>query len=669
MNWFSSLRFKLGALVGLRRIEDEIADEIRSHLDLATEANIARGLSPTEARAAAERECGQPIRAVERYRDVRGISAVSGWRTDWRDACRSLRRAPGFAIVVVLTLALGIGSAAAIFSLVDWALFRANDFPRDAVVVGGLSREGEFNGGRRETMIKAYREQAQSLTDYAFAHPYDVNVAVDGEVVTHGASVVTPNALPLLGIVPVLGRGFTAAEAKGVSPTVAIISDYAWRHYFHGAPDVLGKTLVVDGNRLCTVIGVLARGQQLPQDLPSDVLLPYDVPPGANAPSAWHLVWARLKPGVTAAEADADLARIWAPLPYEYAAYHPFNTPHVVPLTQWTSGTDQRMYWVLVAAVGFLYAIACLNATNLVVGRLLTRRRELSIRLALGGGHWRIVRLVALEVGVLTVMAGSAGCLLANTLGPLLFRVLASPPTIHAPDSLLDTRTLVVLIGVTVVSAIATLSVPVFRILRNDLIPGLRDGGVSLGDGPWMGRLRRVMIVSQAAATVVLLTGAGLMAETLEHLQRVRFGFDPDRLIKMQLAFPPDELPTGVPGLKRLDGVRECLARVPGVASVSYGSDSIASGHYSPGIKAVAPGTPIVALETTTLSVEFLQTTGMHLLRGSMYRSDGFGVLLNETLARRMFGDRDPIGQIIHAIDGADVRWPWTVVGILGFRK
>jgi len=665
MNPLKRLHFLVRPLLGWKKLNTEIAEEVRGHLELATEANIAKGMSPEKALRAAEDEFGCAATAVEHYRDARGVSWFSGWGQDLKHATRSLIRAKWFSVVAVTTLALGIGSAAAIFNLVDWVLFRSANYPEDVVVVGATDNRGEFNGARYEVHVQAYREQAQSLAEYAYVRPFEMNVAIDGETVTDGVTGITPNLFPMLRVVPALGRSFVSDDLGPSLTRAIIITDRFWRSYFQGSPDVLGRKVVLDGKVPCIVVGVLAPDQVLPPNLKTDVFAPLFVPPAFKSVGYWYIVFARVKPELTLAQVDADLARINVVLPENVAAYSPYTKPHVVSLAEFSAVKNPQMYWVLVGAVGFLYAIACLNATNLMVVRILGRRRELSIRLALGGDRWRIVRLLGIESALITVTAGAAGVLVANWIAPFLRMSLNPDATFHWSRWSLDPRALLILIGVTAFTAMAILIVPAVRIHKAGLLDGLKDGGVVVGQGPALVRLRFTIVVFQAAFAVVLLTGAGLMVRTLAKLQGVTFGFDEGRLIKLQLAFPPGFAYPKQQGVQRLERLQKDLEKVPGVESVAYGSDTLVSGQYKDTIKAQAGLEPPIAAELNFVSENFLHASGVKLIHGSMGQRWGQGVLINKALAHEMFGDKDPIGQIMHPVEGGQREFQWHIYGVV----
>lgn len=665
MNLLKTFFYFVRPLFGFQKLSKEIDEEIRAHLELATEANIAKGMSPEDARRAAESELGKAATACEHYRDARGVSWFFGWWQDLRQAARSLFRAKWFSIVAITTLALGIGSAAAIFSLVDWVLFRSVNYPEDVVVVGATNKRGEFNGARYEVHVQAYREQAVSLAEYAYARPYDMNVAIDGETVTNGVTFITPNLFSMLRVAPVLGRSFMKDDLGQSSTGAVIISDSFWLRYFNRSPDVLGRKVVIDGRLPYTVVGVLASDQVLPPNLKADVFAPLFVPNAFKTVGFWYIVFARVKPDVTLAQVDADLDRIKVDLPAHVAAYSLYTKPHVVTLAELSSVKNRQIYWVLVGAVGFLYAIACLNATNLMVVRILNRRRELGIRLALGGERWRIVRLLGFESALITSIAGAGGVLVANWLAPLLRMALNPEASFHWARWSLDPRALLILIGVTALTAIAILVVPAVRILKAGVLDGLKDGGPIVGEGPTLVRLRLTMVVLQAAFAVVLLTGAGLMVRTLIKLQDVNFGFDESHLIKLQLAFPPGFAYPTEAGVQRLERLQKRLEQVPGVTSAAYGSDTLVAGKYGDVVKVQTDNGPIVSTELNFISENFLQTSGIRLLYGSMGDRWGKGVLINRTLARQMFGDKDPIGQIMHPVEGGQREFQWHVYGVV----
>ncbi len=647
------------------RRESELDAELRFHLETQIRDLVAAGTNPDAARRQAMLEFGGLEQIKEQCRDQRSGHWLDANLQDLRHAVRSLLRAKTHTTVTVLTLALGIGSAAAIFSIIDWVLFRSITFPEGLVLVGATNKQGQFNGARYEVHVQAYRDQARVFSEYGLARPFPHNIALNGEPVASGVIGVSANLLPMLGVTPVLGRGFLSEENTPGRNHVLIISHAFWQTHFHGAPDVLGRKLVVD-QLVCTVVGVLGPRPSLPPNLKTEVFLPLELTPAFKTIGYWYVMFARLRSGITPEMADAELAEIPVELPQWIAVYSPFNRPHVETMAELQAVQRSETYWILVAAVAFLYGIACLNATNLMLVRLLGRKREFSIRLALGGGRGRLIRLLAWESFLLSVAASAVGVMLANWLAPLLMTLLQPGSAFRWAHWSLDVRALGILAGLSALTTLLILIVPAVRLLRADVLDGLKDGGVTAGEGPALGRLRRGIVVLQAVFAVILLTGAGLMVRTLAKLQHVPLGFDDRQLIKVQLAYPGDPAYRGTPQLQRLERLQEQLERVPGVVSVSYGTDNLVRGTYDATVTVATADGPPIRVELDFISPDFLKTAGLGLKRGRMAHRIGAELLINDTFARAMFGSKDPIGQSLRPVEGGESRYEWHIVGVIG---
>lgn len=591
--------------------------------------------------------------------------------SDFRFALRTLARNRAFTLVTVLTLALGIGSAAAIFSVTDWILFRATSFPEDVFLIGGTSPQTPFMPIRFDYMARAYQERTTVIADYAKASPQVGNVVIDGQPVATGWLGVGSNFFPMLRVAPRLGRGFMPGEDIAGSDQVVVVSHSFWKRHLGGRDDVLGSTLAV-GDSVCTVVGVLREGQALPPYFGYDVFRPlsYRVDPAQPwLPSLFLL--GRLRTGVTREHAAKALAEA------------PLDTP---PLFRQTMAEDRaalssmaelsqqyriEIHWVMLGAVGFLYAIACLNAANLMLVRMLGQRRELSIRLALGGGRWRLIRLLAIESLTLAVGASLGGVLVANWFFPLLLS--AAGGAAFSPDWTTWTiggRVLGVLGLLTLTTSLVIVVVPAIRLWRVDISSGLKDGGAALGESKALGRLRGAFVVMQAAFAVILLAGAGLMIRTFQHLHQVDLGFDPAGRAKVQVGFPADYPSENEARLNRLREIQADLRRVPGVTAVGFGGDVLLPGYFFASQTLDGPGGTPIKAAMVGFNVGYHEAAGLTLKRGRwLTQTMGNEIMVNETFARQCWPDQDPVGQLVRPLGGNENRseWKgWVVAGVVG---
>jgi putative ABC transport system permease protein len=583
-----------------------------------------------------------------------------------RYVSRSLGRAKGFTLATVLTLALGIGSAAAIFSVVEWVLFDARSYSRDLYLAGAKDKEGESSPFLFDAELRAYQTQTNVVSEWGFAVSRSVNVALGGYPVATMTLDVSKNLLGMLGVVPVHGRGFAAGEDVEGRNDVVVISDRFRKQHFGGVDDVLGYKISVD-QRVCTIVGVLKEDQMMPPYFGSDVYRPlaYRVDPETPwDPILW--VVARLRPGASPLKAQEVLAGAKADLPAKSAAMLRGRAPLLTPLADLERMYRPETYWMLLGAVGFLYSIACLNATNLMLVRMLGKRREVSIRLALGCGHWRVIGLFAAESLGLSLAASAAGVLFANWLVPLFLALADVREDVNRwTEWSLDGRTIAVLGTLTIATGLGIAVVPSLRISRLNILAGLRDGGGALGESRRLARIRGTFVVIQAAFAVILLTGAGLMVRTFQRLQDVNLGFDASHRVKVQLGFPSGYVTGKDQRLQLLHRLRDHLLRVPGVVAVGFGTDNLMTGYeYAPSELQLADGTS-VKVKMDEVSPDYLEASGMVLKRGRWCDATGAEVMVNESFARVRYGREDPIGKLLKPLDAKKGWGGWLVVGVV----
>lgn len=586
--------------------------------------------------------------------------------SDLRYVLRSLTRAKGFTLVTAVTLALGIGSAAAIFSVVDYVLFCSRSFPDDLVLLGAKTKQSEFFPMVFAAQATVYRTLESVFDDTALAKYEMVNVVVRGEPVANSVMMVSPNFFSLLGIKPAEGRGFLPSEeVEGRNASVVITDDFR-REVFPDEDDAIGRKLLVD-QTVCTVVGVLAPHQAFPVYGYGRVFRPFGLRDDPTA--AWQtnlLMYARLKPHVTPAVAEQAMSAVRLEAPARLRDYLGNLQRRAATMDEAAAVMRRENYWVLLGAVGFLYAIACLNATNLMVVRLLGRRRELSIRLALGASRSRLIRLLLMEGVSLALLAGLAGVLVANWLLPLLMAVAQSRQSFTWSRWALDWRVMSVLLGLTLLTALLITIVPAWRIARADVQAGLKEGGAALGETRALARVRGGFVALQAAFALILLAGAGLMVSSINRLQAVPLGFEVNNRMKVRLQFPTGHVAAPEARHALLKRLQEHLTRIPGVRSASYGTDTLLAGYYYAPVTLVLRDGQQIQAKVDHVAANFFETTGMKLLRGRMVAERGGEVLINETLARRYFGDEDPIGKPISKTkDAGSGAGDWQVVGLV----
>lgn len=642
-----------------------MADEMRNHLDELIRRNIADGMAPEEARFAAQKRFGGASQIEERCRDAHGFLWLGQLLKDFRFSLRSLRRARGYTLTVLFTLVLGIGVTTIVYEITAWIIFSGSPYPKSEqlYLIGNRDKQNNTGFYVMGLQYQAFREQTDVFSEYAAVSPYTDNVVVDGEPVVANVFGVSPDCFRTLGIRPVLGRSFLPEEYDAGSENVVVITDLFWHRHFNGSQDAIGRKVLID-RRARIVVGVLAPGQQVPSHFAADVYEPLvlKVDP-ANVFEPVLSIIGRLKPGVTTDQALAALSAVKLPTIAGWASEY-FGGQKVT-LTNVAKLNRSEIYWVLFAAAAFLFAIACLNAVNLMLIRLIGRRRELSIRFAIGGSRWQVVRLLLAENLVLSLIAFLAVVFAARWLFPPLFSLLDGEGS-AAYTNYWNWGTLACIGGLTFLTCSVTALAPAMRLFRTDINTGLKDGGPTLGEGRGAGRIRTLLIVLQATFAVVLMTGAGLMVHSFEKLHRVDLGFDPVGKVKVWLLFPKGHEPkSGEEQLQLFEKLKQRLGLIPGVTAVSYSQDSLLEGAYYAGAQLQMADGTFQAVAGNFVSEDFQRTAGLRMKEGRWLsgKRGVFEVVINETLAKTRFGDKDPIGQFIKIQVSGDM--PHTVVGVV----
>jgi putative ABC transport system permease protein len=617
---------------------------------------------------------------------------------DLRYGARLLAANPGFAVVALLTLALGIGANTAIFSVIDTVLLRpapVRDIDRVAIV---WETDRNTSTVREPASFPDYldlQQRSQRVEQLAAFGGSEVNYAPDtGEPARLQALRVTHGLLPLLGLQPVAGRGFTVEDTREGGPQVVLLSDGFWLRAFGRDPSIVGRTVRLD-DRLATVIGIMPAGSDFGafQILSAadysrafadrgaragvDVWLPLQASP-QSLPRSTHPIFmlARMRGSVAAVQ--EELGGIAADLERAY----PDNLArgvHVEPLSAVVFGPVRPALLVLLAAVGLVLLVACVNVANLLLARGAARRREVAVRTALGASGWRLTRQFAAE-GLLLAAASTA---LGAGLAVIGVRVLVSLAPADIPriaDAAVDFRVLGVALAVAIAAGLTFGMVPALQARRIDLQGSLKsEGGHGASAGGDRIRLRSLLVVAECALAVMLVVGASLLIKSFWRMHQVDAGFRSDGILKAEYQLPPSRYPVDFrrfPDFKEMHtftrGLLERAARLPGVEAVAVaGNHPLDPGFTNSfriiGREAEAATQPEISLRRVTAG--YFKTMGVPLLRGRLLaESDGTMappvVLVNEAAAARFFAGRDPIGQRINF-------WGATraIVGVVGNER
>ncbi|MDQ3803685.1 MAG: ABC transporter permease [Acidobacteriota bacterium] len=681
MSRLKALLARLRALRDSDAVHREIDEELQFHIDMRAEENVRRGMTPAEARRAAEERFGHRLRIKEMSYGVRG----GGWlETLWQDlryAARTLRTRPGFAAVAVLTLALGIGANTAIFSVVNAVLLRPLPYedPERIVRIGGTNqRRGAALGSFSPQDFFDWRERANVFEALAAYDGWSPSLTGAGEPERVEAARVSPGFFGVLKVSPALGRDFLPAEEQRGNHLSVILSHPFWQRRFGGDPRVIGRSLTLNGHGY-TVVGIMPAGFAGPKFTGGDFEQAELWAPFAPDLSQWtrdgrsvDAAIARLKPGVSLAQAQAELDAIAAQLQRQYPDTNAGIGAAAASLHEQAVGAIRPALLTFLVAVGLVLLIACANVANLLLARAAARQKEIAVRMALGAGRARIVRQLLTESVLLAGLGGAAGLLLALWATSLL--VALGSDAIPRPDEIaVDARVLGFTLGVSLLTGIAFGLAPALAASRPDLNETLKEGGRSQTFGRGRKRVRGVLVVSEVALSLLLLIGAGLLVKSFVRLRRVDPGFDPRHVLTMNAFLPGARYPEEWQHAAFFEKVLERVRALPGVESASVVSNLPVSGNYDRISLYVEGQTPaaredIPDAERYMVDAEYFKTMRIPLLGGRPFNDRDTAeappvVIVNESVARRFWPGESAVGKRVRT----DPSRPWlTVVGVVG---
>jgi putative ABC transport system permease protein len=656
-----------------KRMMEGLDQDIRDYIERETQDNIDRGMSPEEARYAALRKFGNVTRPKEETWEVWSYAWLEQLWQDVRYGLRQLRRNPGFTVVAVLTLTLGIGANTAIFSLINAVLLTPLPFPHPDRLVQIWEKDPHI--GLDQGVVSPYNFldwQSQSHNFEAMAAYQHEHFSLTGGPlpVGLGGRRVTADFFRVLGVRPMLGRDFLAHEDRPGAGHVAIVSYSTWQNHLDGDPRIVGKAITLDGESY-TVIGVM-RADFQSSDLGSDVwTTPGFELKGRSRANHDLFVIGRLKPGVTLAAARSEMDTIAKRLAQQYPDTNPQSGILLVPLLEEIVGNTRLALLVLWGAVGLVLLIACANVANLLLSRGVARRREFAVRAALGAGRTRLITQLVTESTLLASAGGALGIAVARWGIGTIVRSAAIP---RAHGITLDARVLAFTAALSILTAIVFGLAPAFASSAVDLNSALKESGgvMEASAGKW--RLRRSLVVAEIALSVVLLAGAGLLIKSLWLLGRVSPGFNPQGVLGVRFSLPESRYPKGIERAAVFKRVIERLEVVPGVANVGGVNDLPFSGSETSssfdieGMPLRSAG-EIRQADRRDISPEYFKAMGIPLLKGREFtdqdNADSPNVaIINQDLARKYWPTGDPLGQKIKLYDK-----DWEIVGIVGDVK
>jgi len=680
MGWFNIFRARLRALFRRESVLQDIEEELRAHVEMATEENLKRGLPPDEARAAALKSFGNHGRNKELGYDIRGGGWLERLWQDMRYGARVLLKKPGLTLIAVLTLALGIGANTAIFSVVMAVLARPLPY-QDSGRLVWLS-QNNASLGVRETFLNPaeildLREQAKSLEQVASWGTLAVNISDSGVGAPERLEGIfaTTNFFQTLGAPPMLGRDFTTGDGEMTGAAV-IISHGLWRRRFGADPGAIGQKIKLGLPNWMQGVGVIVGVMPPEFEFPPrvEVWMTYQHEGGWRGGSHNERTIARLKPGVTIAQAQAEISLIARNEAQQYPDTNADWGITVTPFRDYLFGGANVALPLLFGAIGFVLLLACANIANMQLSRAAARAQEIAVRLALGASRARIVRQLLTESLLMSVAGGAVGLLLA--LGGLeLLRALGPDSIPRLKDAALDSQA----IGFTVlVSALTSLLfglAPAWQASGPDLQSALKNTGRTSTGAPGSRRIHSALIIGQVSLALTLLTGAGLLIKSFWKLQAVSPGFVSDHILAAGVAlsfadYPIEDQPRreayfrqALERIQRLPGV-ECAG---GISHLMFGGRTWQFPFEIQGQEPAASRQDTLA-DYRVVTPSFFETLRIPLKKGRVFterdtRQTSFVYLINETFARMYFPGRDPLGKIL-IIDG--IVPAGQIVGVVG---
>jgi predicted permease len=662
---------RLWAFGPSRRRDRDLDDEIGSHLAESAEEYVRKGLSPEEARWAAQRSFGGVTQTKEAYRQVRSFTWLEDAMRDVRHALRTLGKSPAFTAAAVTTLALAIGANTAMFSVLNAVLLRplAYRAPEQLAMLWTENPGQRLREGRSALwQVEEWRKQSRSFAELATFDSISMTMTTaDGAEQLVGASI-SPNLLPLLGVQPLLGRNFSMEEGQQRQRLV-LINHAFWQARFGGSRDALGATLVLSGVPY-QVIGILPAGFDV-AGFDADVWEPHPSNPGTRGPEFWSVV-GRLRPGVTFEQAQAEMSAIARRLSDRLPVADRNRGISVVPLTlQMVDARSRLALWMLGGAVFGVFLIAAANVTSLSLARGVARAREMAVRAALGASAGRIVRQLMTEGVVLAVVSGLIGTALA-WMGIRLIRAFGPATLPRLNETTLDVRVLGWALLISVLAGMMVGLAPANATLRRNLRVSGEEGGRNVSGGAATRRIRRALVVAEFALAIVLLVGAGLLVRSWRYVSSVDPGFTPARVLTMHLTAPAA---FDVPArrFELFSRVLEQLQALPGVEHAGIVGD-LFIGNSREQIVTVERNDGIVSerlrFDSDEVSAEFFRAMGTPLLRGRFFSigdkaDDPPVAIINDAMARRSWPGQDPVGRRFKWGSPESNR-PWhTVVGVI----
>lgn len=668
------------------KVEAELAREIDAHLVLLEDEYLRKGMTHEDARRAARLAYGGVEQATQLHRDERTFQGLSQIPQDTRYTLRQLRKSPGFTVTAILMLALGIGATTAIFSIVEGVLLRPLPFPDpDRLVILGDVLEGSHCASCTQSSVTApdirnYMRDTESFSHLGGYRQRLFELSGAGEPAAVNATRMSGEVFAALGVPPVLGRTFTQQEDEE-GQQVAVLSYGMWRSRFHGDANVLGSKILLY-RKPYTVIGVMPRDFEFPLNPgnvnQSELWLPLSLQPEeftAGRAASWNSrMVGRLKPGITAEQAQSDAERVAQETMHDYPAYMRSFRIHAVatPLHEDTVGQARPLVRTLLFAVIVVLLIACANLAGLLLVRAIRRRREIAVRLALGARAGTLLRQAIFESMVLSIAGGAIGLALAAV--ALRVGVSLLPQTLPRVNEIgLDWPVMLFALGLALLTGLFCGLAPAFAAIRTSVNETLKEGGRTGTSGSGHAGLRSALVVAEIAVALTLLTASGLLLRSFEKMRDVELGFHPGNTLAALYVLPRQRYGTQSAIDEFTKTLLNDLGQLPGADAVGITSFLPAAGNnwgtaftiegYDP-----PKGTGLNMAAISLVEGDPFQALGIRVLRGRVFtESDNAGsqlvALVNRKMAERYWPGQDPIGKRLRR-GMQETSTPWmTVVG------
>jgi len=675
-----SIFSRISSVFRSHKLDQELDDELRSHLEMRAADNMSAGMSAEEAQLEARRRFGNPALIKESTRAQRIVLWLETVLQDARFGLRMLRRTPGFTLVAVLTVALTIGATAAVFTVVNSVLLRPLPYQNpDRLLTIAVFMPRSNDEVMATPQYVAFKTGSRILEDAGAYSPEDYNVSGTGEAERLHGVAATASFFTTLGIQPAIGHVFSAEEDRPGAEKVAVISHSFWQRHFNSDKDVVGKTILLDGVPH-VIAGVLSPSFRFPDtSLQPEIMVPAAIPASFDASQPMLIVQAigRIKPGVSVAQANSDLETVYqqylAGTGAKFGAFFAGSTVHTRLLKTELVGPVRRPLLIIMTAVGCVLLIGCLNIASLQLARAVQRSQEVGVRSALGAGKLRLLRQLITENLVLSCCGAVGGIVIALVAAALLRAArLSALPSVA--EIRVDLWVLGFAVLITLLSGLFFGLAPALWVNRAAPAEAIGKGNRATA-GSGHRRVRNLLVVAELAIAVVLLAGAGLLVHSFSRVLAVDPGFDFHNVLTARVSFSLTTLRQQEPRFALIDNVTQEVRALPSVESVGI-TNSLPLMPYETSLSVIIEGKPVPPMgmspfvSVAAVGAEYFQTMKTALVAGRHFnesdtRTSTSVAIVNQAFARKFFPGEDALGKRFRVpTPGPPAPWT-TIVGIV----